>query len=113
MEKVSAVDVVSAFLEENGYKFLHALIRKNYAPVPGEYFILPQTSIHKEGGLSHVQVMCKHSRWDLCLAIYDNGLISCHLDALAVGTSDRIGPPIQQAINLCNPKSLEVLKRLL
>jgi hypothetical protein len=113
MEKVSAVDVVSAFLEENGYKFLHPLIRKNHSPVAGEYFILTQSSIHKEGGLSHLQVMCKHGRWDLCLAIFNNGLISINRDLLAVGTTDKIGPPMQQAINLCNPKSLEVLKRLL
>jgi hypothetical protein len=107
---VEAVDLVSAFLEENKYRRLHPLMAKNYSPVPGEYFILNNSP----EGISHIQVMTKHNHWDLTLAIYNDGLISANINkTCSPDVLDRVELPSQKTIDLKNPKSLEVLKRLL
>lgn len=115
MEEITAVDIIATFLDEHGYRFLHSTANKNWGPTPGEFFLLNQTVVHLKGGLTHMQIMCQHCRWDLCLAIYNTGEVIINVDNnyAAISFVDAPLPPIQKAIHLANPKSLDILKRLL
>lgn len=116
---MEVLELVLAFLDENGYRRLAPVIAKNHSPDPGEYFVLtnniPGTRINSDNNiLSHVQVMTKHRRWDLTLAIYNDGLINIHINKRqSPDVLERVEMPSRKVINLCSPKSLEVLKRFL
>jgi len=120
MEKISTVDIVSTFLEENGYKKVKNepkfvdLNDNSASPLLGDYFILfKPTYKHLQTEVTHIQVMCKHARWDMCLSIHPSGRVVANMNLFAMYSYDRIGPPRVLDIDLADPKSFDLFKRLL
>ena len=106
---MEAVDLIAAFLDENGYKPIHKITLKNHSPQPGEYYSTSTLSI-----INHIHIFCKHSRWELTLTIFNDGLIDIHINkSQSPDVLERVELPTRKAIKLSSPKSLEILKRFL